>query len=45
MIISSEELDAARDQIKKAKEMIAKANLILSKAEPGSQLKPSAWKR
>ena len=36
-VISSEALDAARDQIKKAKEMNAKANLILSKAEPMSQ--------
>ena len=39
MVISSEALDAARDQIKKVNEMIAKANLILSKAEPVSQAK------
>jgi len=39
MVVSSESLDVARDQIKKAKEMIAKANLILSKAEPVSQAK------
>ena len=45
MIVSSEVLNAARDQIKKAKKMIAKANLILSKAEPMSQAKTIRWKR
>ena len=30
MVISTEVLDAARDQIKKEKEMIAKANFLLS---------------
>jgi len=37
MVVFSEALYAARDQIKKVKEMIAKANLILSKAESVSQ--------
>ena len=39
MVISSEAFDAARDQIKKEKEMNVKANLILFKAEPVSQVK------
>jgi len=37
MSISSEALDSAKDQIKKAQEMIAKANLLLFKAEPECQ--------
>ena len=36
-VISSEALDFARDQIKRAREIIAKANLLLSKAEPECQ--------
>ena len=36
MIVSGEALNAVRDQIKKAKEMLAKANLLLSKSEPVS---------
>ena len=34
MSVSSEALDSAKDQIKRVREMIAKANLLLSKAEP-----------
>jgi len=37
MAIFSEALDFAKTQIKKAREMITKANLLLSKAEPASQ--------
>jgi len=37
MSISSEAFDSAKDQIKKAWEMIAKANLLLSKTEPECQ--------
>ena len=36
MAISSEEVDFAKSQIKKAREMIAKANLLLFKVEPAS---------
>ena len=39
MAVSNKALDAARDQIKKAKEMIAKANFFLSKVDPVSQAK------
>ena len=35
MTFSNEVLDVARDQIKRAKEMITNANLLLSKAEAG----------
>ena len=37
MVVSNEAYDAAKNQIQKAKEIIAKANIILSKAEPVSQ--------
>ena len=37
MAISSKALDFAKSHIKKAREMIGKANLLLSKAEPASQ--------
>ena len=33
MVVSSEVLDAVKNQIKKAEEMITRANLILSKIE------------
>ena len=38
-MVSSEALDAAKNQIKKAEEMIARDNLILSKADPVRQAK------
>jgi len=37
IVVSSEALDAAKNQIKKAEEMITRANTILSKAEPVRQ--------
>jgi len=37
MVVSSEALDAAKNQIKKAGEMIARDNIILSKTEPVRQ--------
>ena len=37
MSVSSKVLDFAKDQIKRSREMIAKANLLLSKAESESQ--------
>ena len=38
-MVSSEALDAAKNQIKKAEKMIARDNLILSKTEPVRQAK------
>ena len=37
MSVSSEALAFAKNQIKRAREMIAKANFLLSKAEPECQ--------
>ena len=37
MVVFSETLDAAKNQIKKVEEMIARANIILSKAKPVRQ--------
>ena len=37
IVISGEALDAAKNQIKKAEEMIIRANIIFSKAEPMRQ--------
>jgi len=37
MVLSSEALDAAHNQIKKVEEMITRAKLILSKFEPVRQ--------
>ena len=45
MSVFSEALDFAKDQIKKAREMIAKANLFLSKVESECQAETIRLKR
>ena len=44
MVVSSEALNAAKNQIKKV-EIIARANIILSKAEPVRQAETIRWRR